>query len=65
LFNRGIAHIIFIINRQLPLLQYSKITGTDPKAQKGGRGIVLLFLDLGNTRRWAVSTTPRPLYPRV
>jgi hypothetical protein len=26
--------------------------------------IVLLILDLGARRRWVVSTTPRPLYPR-
>jgi hypothetical protein len=30
----------------------------------GGRGIALLFLDLGARREWVVSTTPRPLYPR-
>jgi hypothetical protein len=28
------------------------------------RGIVLLILDLGASRGWVVSTTPRPLYPR-
>jgi hypothetical protein len=33
-------------------------------AQKGGRDIALLFLDLGARRGWVVSTTPRPLYPR-
>jgi hypothetical protein len=38
--------------------------GTDPKAQKGGRGIDLLFLDLSARRGWVVSTTPRPLYPQ-
>jgi hypothetical protein len=32
--------------------------------EEGGRGIVLLFLDLGARRGWVVSTTPRPLYPR-
>ena len=31
------------------------------KAQRGSRGIALLFLDLGG---WRISTTPRPLYPR-
>jgi hypothetical protein len=35
-----------------------------PKAQRGRRGIALLILDLGDRRRWVVSTTPRPLYPR-
>jgi hypothetical protein len=33
-------------------------------AQRGGRGIALLFPDLGARRGWVVSTTPRPLYPR-
>jgi hypothetical protein len=28
-----------------------------------GRGIALLFLDLGVRKGWVVSTTPRPLYP--
>jgi hypothetical protein len=37
---------------------------TDPKAQRGGRGIALLFPDLGARRGWVASTTPRPLYPR-
>jgi hypothetical protein len=32
---------------------------TDPKAQRGGRGITLLFLDLGARRGWVVSTTPQ------
>jgi hypothetical protein len=31
---------------------------------EGGRGIALLFLDLGARRGWVVSTTPQPLYPR-
>jgi hypothetical protein len=31
---------------------------------EGGRGIALLFLDLGARRGWVVSTTPRSLYPR-
>jgi hypothetical protein len=33
-------------------------------AQKVGRGIALLFLDLDARRGWVVSTTPQPLYPR-
>jgi hypothetical protein len=35
------------------------------KAQRGGRGIALHFLDLGARRGWVVSnsTMPRPLYP--
>jgi hypothetical protein len=33
-------------------------------AYRVGRGIAILFLDLGARRRWVVSTTPRPLYPR-
>jgi hypothetical protein len=36
---------------------------TGPKAQRVGRGIALLFPDLGARRGWVVSTTPRPLYP--
>jgi hypothetical protein len=39
-----------------------KIPLTDPKSQRGGRGIALLFLDLGVRRVWLVSTTARPLY---
>jgi hypothetical protein len=34
------------------------------RAQRGSRGIALLMLDLGATRGWVFSTTPRPLYPR-
>jgi hypothetical protein len=33
-------------------------------AQRVGRGIALLFLDLGARRWWVVSTTPRQLYSR-
>jgi hypothetical protein len=33
------------------------------KGLEGGRGIALLFHDLGARRGWVVSTTPRPLYP--
>jgi hypothetical protein len=36
----------------------------EPKAHKGGRGIALLFRDLGTSRGWVVSTTPRPIYPK-
>jgi hypothetical protein len=36
---------------------------TDLKAQRGGRGIALLFLHL-STRRWVVSTMPWLLYPQ-
>jgi hypothetical protein len=39
-----------------------KVPLTGPKAQRGGRGIALLFPDHGARRRWMVSTTPRPLY---
>ena len=35
------------------------------RAQKGeGRGIALLFLNLGARGGWVVNATPRPLYPR-
>jgi hypothetical protein len=33
-------------------------------AERVGRGIALLFLDLGARRGWVVSTRPRPLYLR-
>jgi hypothetical protein len=33
-----------------------------PEGPEGGRGIALVFLDLGARRGWVVSTTPRPLY---
>jgi hypothetical protein len=39
------------------------VTGTEAQRGGGGRGIALLFLDLGAKRWWVVSTTPRPLYP--
>jgi hypothetical protein len=35
-----------------------------PRAHRRRRGIALLNLNLGVRRRWVVSTTPRPLYPR-
>jgi hypothetical protein len=41
-----------------------KVPVTDLKVQRWGRGIALLFLDLGIRRGWMVSITPRPLYPR-
>jgi len=31
-------------------------------ANRGSRGIVLLFLDHGTSREWGVSVTPRPLF---
>jgi hypothetical protein len=34
------------------------------RAQRGSRGIDVFILDLGARRRWVVSTTLRPLYPR-
>jgi hypothetical protein len=39
-----------------------KVPVTDPKVQRVGRGITLLFLDRGARRGWVVSITP--LYPR-
>jgi hypothetical protein len=50
-----------------PLIEISKMVKvplTDPKAQKGDRGIALHSLDLSARRGWVVSTTPRPLYLR-
>jgi hypothetical protein len=40
-----------ILQKMVPL--------TDPKAQREGRGIALLFLDLGARRGWVVSNTLR------
>jgi hypothetical protein len=34
------------------------------KAEKGKRGIALLFLNLGTRWWWVVNTTPWPLYPQ-
>jgi hypothetical protein len=34
------------------------------KAQRGSRGIAILFFNLGTKWRWVVNSTPRPLYPR-
>jgi hypothetical protein len=34
------------------------------QTQRVGRGIALLFRDLGTRRGWVVSLTPRPLYPQ-
>jgi hypothetical protein len=41
-----------------------KVPRNRPEGPEGGRGIALLFLDLGARRGWVISTTPRPLYPR-
>jgi hypothetical protein len=38
-----------------------KVPRDRPEGPEGGRGIALLFLDLGTRRGWAVSTTPRLL----
>jgi hypothetical protein len=40
-----------------------KVPRNRPEGRDGGRGIALLFLDLGTRREWVVSTTPRLLYP--
>jgi hypothetical protein len=34
------------------------------KAQRGSRGIALLFLNPGTRWGWVVNSNPRPLYPR-
>jgi hypothetical protein len=45
-------------------ISLSKLSRYRPKvAQRVGRDIALLFLDLGARRGWVVSTTARPLYP--
>jgi hypothetical protein len=41
-----------------------KVPLNRPEVPEGGTGIAVLFPDLGARRRWVVSTTPRPLYPR-
>jgi hypothetical protein len=41
-----------------------KVPRNRPEGPEWGRGIALLFLDLGARRGWVVSTTPRPFYPR-
>jgi hypothetical protein len=50
-----------------PLTEMSKklkVPRNRPEGPEGGRGIALLFIDLGARRGWVVSTTSRPLYPR-
>jgi hypothetical protein len=41
-----------------------KVPRNRPEGTEGGRGIGLLFLDLGARRGWVVSTMSRPLYTR-
>jgi hypothetical protein len=41
-----------------------KVPRNRPEGPERGRGIALLFLDLGARRGCVVSTTPRLLYPR-
>jgi hypothetical protein len=41
-----------------------KVPRNRPEGPVWGRGIALLFIDLGTRRGWVVSTTPRPLYTR-
>jgi hypothetical protein len=41
-----------------------KVRRKRPKGSEGGRGIALLFPDLGARRRCVVSIMPRPLYSR-
>jgi hypothetical protein len=41
-----------------------KVPRNRPKGPEGGRGVALLFPDLGARREWVFSTTPPPLYPR-
>jgi hypothetical protein len=45
------------------ILSKGKGTRYRPEGPEGGRGIALIFPDLGARRGWVVSTTPRPLYP--
>jgi hypothetical protein len=40
-----------------------KVSRNRPEGPEWGRGIALLFLDLGTRMEWVVSTTPRPHYP--
>jgi hypothetical protein len=41
-----------------------KVPRNNLEGPEGGRGIALLFPDLGARKGWVVSTTPRPHYPR-
>jgi hypothetical protein len=41
-----------------------KVPHNRPESPEVGRGIPLLFLDLGARSGWVVSTKPRPPYPR-
>jgi hypothetical protein len=45
------------------LLKKVKVLCNRPEGPDGGGGL-LLFLDLGARRGWAVSTMPWPLYPQ-
>jgi hypothetical protein len=53
-------------NSCITLTSKLKVPRNRPEGPEGGggRGIALLFLDLGVRWGWVVSTTPRPLYPR-
>jgi hypothetical protein len=60
--------VVFMYTRTLYLIYLAtnvkvKVPRNRPGSPEGGRGIALLFLDLGARRGWVVSTTPRPLYP--
>ena len=57
----------FSIKELLTLVFYGKGKGIPNRPEsygRGGRGISLLFFDLGARMGWVVSTTPQPLYPR-
>jgi hypothetical protein len=46
------------------VIKKAKVPRNRPEGPEGGRGIAVLFPDLGARRGWVVSITPRALYPR-
>jgi hypothetical protein len=56
-----------MLTHTLPFVFFTvkvKVPRNRPEGPEVGRGIALLFPDLGARRGWVVSTTPRPLYPQ-
>jgi hypothetical protein len=51
------------IGTAVELIVTVKVPLSDLKALSGGRGIAVLFLELGTRKGWVVSITPQLLYP--
>jgi hypothetical protein len=51
--------LCFCVNKVKEKVALEQVT----KAQRGSRGIALLFLDLGARWGWVVNAKPRPIYP--